>query len=503
MSSGCPSCTGLSPRVKPGTGLEVLGTDLREIPHIQKIGTDIAKALEVLHSKGLVHLDVKLENLLFTKTNGVLTACLGDFSSVKPVARQYEGKTSFTSSHAAPELRAGMPYSYGVDVYAWGQMMLRLLRSLTASGLNLTAYVANKRGGVNYVWIGEEAGGSQVDSLHATDAQIPFLSTIIRAVNRDPKLRHADGTALLADLTGRIAFASSDCDASSACCEYIYALPQAELEFQDNFKKRLWEEPDGSGKHIDAMRRVYAMVSLHLIRYRDGKCILQETCEGHKTMDWEFDDTISLENFWNLVNLFHINKFKAPKYTREDAQRDWHAYIVSDYDSICPTFRNSIIRNIGKRVPGGRLLRLSREVQPSQIEYTGENGISFWEVSARERSIKIFLTEEFKNHRNCTAYLILNWLDGVLNAFSLRDEPATLTFFTPAEWQGELTELKRYLAAKNPWLKVEEFEEPASLLPKSRSQVATCNEGQKEPAFEAGAKLKDPVMEFTVDNILS
>lgn len=109
------------PKAKPDTGTEVLGIDLSEMPHIRKIGTDIATALEVLHSKGLVHLDVKLDNLLFTTENGVLTAYLGGYSSVKLIERQYEWQTSSTSDHAAPELRAGMSYSYGVDIYVWGR----------------------------------------------------------------------------------------------------------------------------------------------------------------------------------------------------------------------------------------------------------------------------------------------------------------------------------------------------------------------------------------------
>lgn len=198
------------PKAKPDTGLEALGADLRKIPYIQKIGSDIAKALKELHSMGLVHLDVKLDNLFFAEENGVLTAYLGDYSSVKPVKCQYEGHTSFTFDHAAPELRARMPYSYGVDVYAWGQMMLRLLRNLTASGLNLTAFVANKQGKLNDVWLGEEASERVVDRFRATDAHIPFLPTIMRAVNRDPKLRYADGDALCTGLEDRSAFDPSD-----------------------------------------------------------------------------------------------------------------------------------------------------------------------------------------------------------------------------------------------------------------------------------------------------
>lgn len=397
------------PKVDPGTGLEVLGTDLREIPHIQKIGADIAKALEALHSKGLVHLDVKLENLLFTKKNGVLTAYLGDFSSVKPVARQYEGKTSFTSDHAAPELRAGMPYSCGVDVYAWGQMMLRLLRSLTASGLNLTAFVANKRGGVNYVWIGEEAGGTEVGRLSVTDTEMPLLPAIIRAVTRDPRLRHADGNDLYADLEARLTFAPSIFKNSSAYKAYRSSLPSAD----DYFEEGIWYRIIGSGPYHET--------------------------EDHRNY---------LEGFWK--DYIHCDYDSASRGFRSS-----HC----DYDSASGEFRSSMTKNAQNNAYSNidsNDLEIAdwftscSNPYPPLIERIGEQGISGLEAEIGKRRIRISLTEDFQNHRNCTAYLILNWLDGVLNVFSLRDEPATLTFFTPANWQEELTELKRYLAVKTP-----------------------------------------------------
>ena len=455
------------PKVDPVTGLR---------PHIRKIGADITKALEALHSKGLVHLDVKLENLLFTKKNGVLTAYLGDFSSVKPVARQYEGKTSFTSDHAAPELRAGIPYSYGVDVYAWGQMMLRLLGSLTAlgmnlsaSGMNLSAYVTDKRGNVHIV---AEADGTSVDRPFVMDAEMPLLPAIIRAVNRDPKLRHADGSALYADLEARLTFAPSIFKNSSAYKAYRSNLPSADPEFLDSFEKVIWRKTIGSGPYQETD-------NLSLFRYRDGTCVLFQERGGPMTglcqCRSHFDDTISLEDYWKEMH------YKYAEDCRISVERVWKNYIHCDYDSASGGFRSSMTENAQNnayRNIDSNDLRIAdwltscSNPYPPLIERIGEQGVSRLVAEIGKRRIRISLTEDFQNHRNCTAYLILNWLDGVLNVFSLRDEPATLTFFTPAEWQGELTELKRYLAVKNPWLKVEEFEEPASLLPKNKGQVA-------------------------------
>lgn len=446
------------PKAKPGTGTEVLGIDLSEMPHIRKIGADIATALEVLHSKGLVHLDVKLDNLFFTTEDGVLTAYLGDYSSVKLVERQYEGQTSFTSDHAAPELRAGMSYSYGVDIYAWGQMMLRLLANLTASGPNLVAFVASKHTDVNYVQILEESSGKQVDSFHATDAHIPFLPTVIRAVNRNTKVRYADGNALYTDLQARLTFDPSIFRVFPAYKACPSKLPSADHDCQDSIEWVIWSRTEGSGPY-------HVIDHLSLVRDRDGRCSLCQEAGDPMTGLFVrhrcFDDTISLEDYWNLVRYFSSIYAR-----RESVERDWKEYIHCDYDSACGDFRSRIIsnaqRNVYRNIDINNLdladwFTSCSDPYPPLIEHIGKTGISGLEAEFEKRTIRISLTEEFRNHRNCTAYLLINWLDGVLNVFSMQEEPATLVFYTPAPWQDELTELKRYLKAKNPWLAIEEF----------------------------------------------
>lgn len=373
------------PKAKPGTGLEVLGTDLREIPHIQKIGTDIAKALEALHSKGLVHLDVKLENLLFTKTNGVLTACLGDFSSVKPVARQYEGKTSFTSNHAAPELRAGMPYSYGVDVYAWGQMMLRLLKNLPASGMNLTAYVADKRGDVNSVRIGSEADGTEVGRLSITDAEMPLLPAIIRAVNRDPKLRHADGSALYADLEARLLHVT------------LEKLPQ------------------------------------RLSHKQTGNSGGQET-----------------RHFRVLVGILLAILLLAALGNRD-------------------TSRNT-----------------SKETSPIAESTHGTYTLLAGDAAAGSVEVRLL---EARLIRDMVGFLV-----------TVEVTNRSETSMDMVSGQATITAGNETFAGKLVIVSLDDLEPGQT---KQVSALFTFNEGQKEPAFEAGAKLKDPVMEFTVGHILS
>ena len=87
----------------------------------------LAGALKALHENGLVHLDIKPENLFYHKDeDGVISWYLGDFDTVKPVDRQYEGALSFTKTYAAPEIVEKKPFSYSCDVYSWGRTMFFL-----------------------------------------------------------------------------------------------------------------------------------------------------------------------------------------------------------------------------------------------------------------------------------------------------------------------------------------------------------------------------------------
>jgi serine/threonine protein kinase len=96
--------------------------------------SDIAKALEVLHSHGIVHGDVKMENVLvFAQNNmeikGRVTAKLGDFGfSIIPSDRQETSKFCCTEwgtrPWQAPELTLGeqvLPeLLFRVDIYSFG-----------------------------------------------------------------------------------------------------------------------------------------------------------------------------------------------------------------------------------------------------------------------------------------------------------------------------------------------------------------------------------------------
>jgi len=85
-------------------------------------------ALEYLHAKGIVHRDLKLENLLLVKDNDPnLTLKLADFG----LSKLYQGKALQTACgtpfYVAPDILLGDGYGPGVDMWACGILLYVLL----------------------------------------------------------------------------------------------------------------------------------------------------------------------------------------------------------------------------------------------------------------------------------------------------------------------------------------------------------------------------------------
>jgi hypothetical protein len=116
----------------------VNGDDLRRV--MQGGGLDtrravallaqVATALAYVHAAGVLHRDVKPENILITRRAGQPWALLSDFGLARVAgARQLTRSTQLlgTPAYLAPELLAGRGYGAPVDVYALGVTAYELL----------------------------------------------------------------------------------------------------------------------------------------------------------------------------------------------------------------------------------------------------------------------------------------------------------------------------------------------------------------------------------------
>lgn len=91
-----------------------------------RLGIHICRALEVCAEKGIVHRDIKPDNLFYCPQTD--TYKLGDFGIAHELARPTEGKgRAGTLSHMSPEVYAGAPFTEAADLYALGMILYRLL----------------------------------------------------------------------------------------------------------------------------------------------------------------------------------------------------------------------------------------------------------------------------------------------------------------------------------------------------------------------------------------
>lgn len=111
-----------------GANLKLLMNDGDPVltENLAQVMIDFATALEVVHDRGYMHLDVKPENVLLTR-NGSLR--LIDFDLAQPIpnpARKLD-KNPGTPGYMAPEQLQRQPVDQHADIWAWGVSAYELL----------------------------------------------------------------------------------------------------------------------------------------------------------------------------------------------------------------------------------------------------------------------------------------------------------------------------------------------------------------------------------------
>jgi serine/threonine-protein kinase len=105
--------------------------------------TGVASALDSMHGQGLVHRDIKSENIMYVRAdNGAESALVLDFGIAAMPAAIHDGQTADTSGtpdFMAPEALAGEPSDHRADIYSLATVAFELLTGrLPYSGNDLT-----------------------------------------------------------------------------------------------------------------------------------------------------------------------------------------------------------------------------------------------------------------------------------------------------------------------------------------------------------------------------
>ncbi|MFE5329966.1 protein kinase [Embleya sp. NPDC056575] len=146
-----PNIVGVHDLVVDGTDLAlvmdlVIGPDLRARLERERVLTprlaaaivaDVADGLSAAHAEGVIHRDVKPENILIDTSGGVSRARLTDFGIARLVdapRRTRATRIIGTPDYLAPEIIEGLQPTAAVDVYALATVLYELLTGWTPFG---------------------------------------------------------------------------------------------------------------------------------------------------------------------------------------------------------------------------------------------------------------------------------------------------------------------------------------------------------------------------------
>ncbi len=115
-----------------GTNLEVFCADKHvvEFEVIHNVAVALAQALEHIHSKDVVHRDVKLKNVFLTKERNVKLGDFGIALSLGDVRLTQTGYAIGTPVYMAPEQFEGRNVTPSADIYSFGASLYHLIAGL-------------------------------------------------------------------------------------------------------------------------------------------------------------------------------------------------------------------------------------------------------------------------------------------------------------------------------------------------------------------------------------
>ncbi len=173
---------------------EPLKAMLRDGPlsadRIIDIGVQIAKALDYAHHAGIVHRDVKPQNILVSPRGQAKLVDFGIAATAGVGGNTEAGSVFGTAHYLAPEQAQGQPSSPATDVYALGVVLYEMATGHPPFDGQTAVEIANK-----HVSIAPEP-----PSLDNPSIPPRLEHAILHALNKDPARRPQSGAELAREL---------------------------------------------------------------------------------------------------------------------------------------------------------------------------------------------------------------------------------------------------------------------------------------------------------------
>ena len=146
------------------------------VAEARQIAAQLLAGLSAIHGAGLVHRDVKLENVMVTRSGRVV---LMDLGIARSMVRRFDGTVSGTPAYMAPEQRCGEPPTEASDVFSVGVVLAEMVAPGGAASLEAR----------RAVWSGIQREPPEI-------ADTPWAPVILKAIARRPEERFSDASAL-------------------------------------------------------------------------------------------------------------------------------------------------------------------------------------------------------------------------------------------------------------------------------------------------------------------
>jgi len=200
------------------------GQTLRDVLHARtvlrpdiatRIASQVAAALEAARRHGLVHRDVKPENILITTDGRVKVADFGLSYALSEARATQAGTLLGTAHYLSPEQVEGISIDHRSDIYSLGIVLYEMLTGRPPFGGDSPVVIAYKR-------VAED-----VPSALGVNADVPreLDEVIARATAREPHQRYATAGAMADALRGSAP--RSDTDDIGALVHHTMAIPIA------------------------------------------------------------------------------------------------------------------------------------------------------------------------------------------------------------------------------------------------------------------------------------